>query len=932
MRTRVLFVNEFSCHNSGYAKYGMEVLKRLSQKPDIQIAELACYASGSSKNDAMKASQLPWDVYFNTPDMRNQELVKLYDAKPSHEFGEFQFNDVCIDFKPHIVMDIRDWWMQQFQETSPFRNRYNWAIMTTVDATPQHRQWIYTFCNADAVFTYTDWGAEVLREHAGNHINLLGSASPCAEQWYVPRRNNEAKEEFGMMPDIKVIGTVMRNQGRKLYPDLFSSFREFLDKSKRTDIYLYCHTAYPDSGWDIPELLKQYKIASRVLFTYKCQNCKYFYPSFYVGVNTVCPKCGEPKAKLPRVENGVSDQELVKIMQTFDLYVQYANCLTPNQDIFTDIGWIDISKIKIGQHVWTHDRQWKEVTDTFKHDIQQDVLKISVCGDNECLEVTREHPLFVLDDEEYIQSKSKSSFREWIGRRLKSGNRLPNKKFIEAEKLSEGDMIAFTIDYTVEQYDTIDLSSFMTDNYIIRDNTYRYKSSTVSHPLTINIDEELLKWIGLYVADGASDKRGRVCVTSNELNKDNVALCQENMCKFGNVHTRHNPDTHSYDVMISNKIFASYLLKECSKHEHKKFPDWTSHIAINKQKVLLEGLFMGDGHYIADRDVSIYCTISENMSNQIKHMLKRIGIVYNVRKVIKNGNRRPQYRFEVPGNISQGDFRTVRNNSRSLNHDGYYLYQVKNIESKSYNGPVYNIEVKDSNSYTTKIGCVHNCEGMGMPLVEAAAIGIPVVGIDYSGMTDVLEKLEGDRLQPLHLATEVHSGRLRAVPNNAAFVQYLLDFFSLPLPNRLIKGKTVHDNAKSKYNWDETAEKWYQYFKTVDINKYEFMWKQPIQIRRPEPLTPDKMELPVGVFCEWLISNVLCDPSKLYGYLHMRMIRDITNGIVLTDGQMTNYENEYSLGDKKAKIMTFNREMAYNYMRNIANEYNAWENKRCLKK
>lgn len=545
MRTRVLFVNEFSCHNSGYAKYGMEVLKRLSQKPDIQIAELACYASASSKKDARLASQLPWDVYFNVPDVKNKELMNLYSSKKSYEFGEFQFNDACINFKPHIVMDIRDWWMQQFQEVSPFRKRYNWAIMTTVDATPQNRQWIQTFCNADGVFTYTDWGKQVLKEHAGENINLLGTASPCAEEWYKPCKSSDAKQAIGMNTDIKVIGTVMRNQGRKLFPDLFSAFKKFLEKSGRTNVFLYCHTAYPDSGWDIPELLKKYEIVSRVLFTYKCSDCNFFFPSFFNGVGIVCPKCGNVSAKLPRVESGVSDEELVKIIQTFDLYVQYANS-----------------------------------------------------------------------------------------------------------------------------------------------------------------------------------------------------------------------------------------------------------------------------------------------------------------------------------------------------------------------------------------------EGFGMPLVEAASTGIPVVGIDYSAMTDVLSKLEGDKLSPLHLATEVHSGRLRAIPDNEAFSEYLIDFFSLPLPNRAIKGKKVYENAKAEYNWDETAEKWYEYFKTVDVNKYEELWSQPAMLRKPAPLTPDKMQLSTNDYCKWLINEVLCDSSKLYGFMHMRLIRDITNGIILTDGEVTNYANESSVGDRKAQIMDFNREHAYNYMRNLANEFNAWETKR----
>ena len=33
---------------------------------------------------------------------------------------------------------------------------------------------------------------------------------------------------MGLDPDCKIIGTVMRNQRRKLYPDLFEAFKKFL--------------------------------------------------------------------------------------------------------------------------------------------------------------------------------------------------------------------------------------------------------------------------------------------------------------------------------------------------------------------------------------------------------------------------------------------------------------------------------------------------------------------------------------------------------------------------------------------------------------------------------------------------------------------------------------------------------------------------------
>ena len=36
-------------------------------------------------------------------------------------FGEKIFDDVCLDWKPDVVVDIRDFWMQSFIDESPLR-------------------------------------------------------------------------------------------------------------------------------------------------------------------------------------------------------------------------------------------------------------------------------------------------------------------------------------------------------------------------------------------------------------------------------------------------------------------------------------------------------------------------------------------------------------------------------------------------------------------------------------------------------------------------------------------------------------------------------------------------------------------------------------------------------------------------------------------
>ena len=318
---RILFCTEATYLKTGYATYYREVISRLFSTGKYSIAELASYGDENSQ----EAKSVPWLFFGNLPNKKNKQEREAYDSKMTHQFGEWRFEEVCLMFQPDVVVDIRDFWMLEFQDRSPFRDFYKWVIMPTVDATPQNEQWIDTYAKADAVFNYSDWGVDILKKESNNRINCLGCTPPSADSAYEPCEDKtEHKESFGIDGDMKIIGTVMRNQKRKMFPDLFQMFREFLDTSKRDDVYLYCHTSFPDLGWDIPKLLLKYGLSSKVLFTYVCESCKHAFPAFFSDAKRRCTKC-KGDAFLSNVHNGVSNEYLSDIVNCFDVYLQYAN-------------------------------------------------------------------------------------------------------------------------------------------------------------------------------------------------------------------------------------------------------------------------------------------------------------------------------------------------------------------------------------------------------------------------------------------------------------------------------------------------------------------------------------------------------------------------------------------------------------------------------
>lgn len=328
-KLKVLMCSEASFINSGFGIYTKELLNRLYDTHKYDIAEFASYGFVNDPRDI----SIRWKYYANAvkeTDPRHKE----YSSRGDNQFGRWRFEKVLLDFKPDVVIDIRDYWMTAYQRVSPLRKFFHWILMPTVDSSPQQEEWIDTFLDADAIFTYSDWGAKVLKNQSSGKINYINTVSPGVDcNIFKPKDRKNIRSRFGIEENHIIIGSVMRNQKRKLIPELFSTFRLILDKLEKDNnqtlaenLFLYLHTSYPDMGWDIPDLLRQNRLSNKVLFTYSCKNCGDVSCSKFQGPNKVCPKCLNKSCGFTSVTDGVSSEELSNIYNIFDMYVQYSIC------------------------------------------------------------------------------------------------------------------------------------------------------------------------------------------------------------------------------------------------------------------------------------------------------------------------------------------------------------------------------------------------------------------------------------------------------------------------------------------------------------------------------------------------------------------------------------------------------------------------------
>ena len=137
-KPRILWCGESSFLNTGYGVYARELLSRLYKTGKYEIAELGCYGLVQDE----RASSIPWRFYGNLPQSDNAQEIDYYNSVATYQFGEWRFEDVLLDFKPDIVCDIRDWWMTEYQQRSPYRDFYHWMLMPTIDSAPQQEEWL----------------------------------------------------------------------------------------------------------------------------------------------------------------------------------------------------------------------------------------------------------------------------------------------------------------------------------------------------------------------------------------------------------------------------------------------------------------------------------------------------------------------------------------------------------------------------------------------------------------------------------------------------------------------------------------------------------------------------------------------------------------------------------------------------------------------
>jgi hypothetical protein len=215
-----------------------------------------------------------------------------------------------------------------------------------------------------------------------------------------------------------------------------------------------------------------------------------------------------------------------------------------------------------------------------------------------------------------------------------------------------------------------------------------------------------------------------------------------------------------------------------------------------------------------------------------------------------------------------------------------------------------------------------NSEGFGMPQVEAASCGIPVMATDYSAMSDVVRKLSGFPIKVQRMYRERETHCWRALPDNDDFVRQLIELLSKPGEVRARLGHQARRGVENNYTYERTAKIWEDHLDTIVHSDHALTWLSPAKIHKPN------IEVPPGLsddeFVRWGMVNIAGRPDLLNSWSALRMVRDLfwqqtndnTGGI---------YVNEMATLGLQVHTRPFNRQLATNELLKLCEQRNHWE-------
>lgn len=206
-----------------------------------------------------------------------------------------------------------------------------------------------------------------------------------------------------------------------------------------------------------------------------------------------------------------------------------------------------------------------------------------------------------------------------------------------------------------------------------------------------------------------------------------------------------------------------------------------------------------------------------------------------------------------------------------------------------------------------------NAEGFGMPQVDAAAAGLPILTVDYAGMKDTVNLIGALPIKVAELSSVVEDGRMFAVPDEDDLNKKLLDLLLLPSAYRARIGYNHRLNAMKAFSWDKTAAKWAD---LIGRSKEKVAWNSGPDYIKPTFNPNIAARLNDANFVDYAHRTIFDGKGPPQFYLKHKIMKDLALGQITPETLMR-------------QTIPCVRDNVVNELMQWVNDYNGQESLRC---
>jgi DNA-directed RNA polymerase II subunit RPB2 len=279
-------------------------------------------------------------------------------------------------------------------------------------------------------------------------------------------------------------------------------------------------------------------------------------------------------------------------------------CYTPDHDVLTDKGWVNITELTLEHKVATlvnhEELKYEHPTEIQKYENNEEIDMYDLNSNQVKLTVTMNHRMYV-------------------------GDR--NKKY----KIKEArDIVGKLIYYkkNVEVFNPTEIK-----------NTFILPAWGKFEEKQIDMDAWLI-FFGIWIAEGCvNHSTNRVIMAAHKQRvKDALRICCKTLSlKIFEYRDKITDGDKLHHWEFSDKLFV-YYLKPLSNGSIKKYlPEWCFNLTMDQSKLLLHGMMLGDGHTMAN-GTERYDTSSIQLANDFQKVCLHAGYSTNISIKYKAGH------------------------------------------------------------------------------------------------------------------------------------------------------------------------------------------------------------------------------------------------------------------------------------------------------